>query len=109
MRRPTHFPIKSAETVLFNAGLRLTGGLPDVGTDGVFHRNLIRDDGAAFPAPDCLQGAVIAVSVQCSDRHCQGNLAKEYWPREYWKDDPDRAFETPAEPCRRAWQPLAGR
>jgi hypothetical protein len=50
--------VKSAETVIFAAGLRLTGELPDVGTDGVFHRNLIRDDGAglfrlpiAFKAP----------------------------------------------------------
>jgi hypothetical protein len=47
--RRRHFPVKSAETDLFVAGLRLTGELPDVGTDGVFHRNLIRDDGAAHP------------------------------------------------------------
>src|SRR6478609_5592425 len=59
-----HFPVKSAETVIFATAMRLTGELPDVGTDGAFHRNLIRDDGAAS---DCLQGAVIAVSVQCSD------------------------------------------
>jgi invasion protein IalB len=41
--------MKSAETFKFAAGLRLTGELPVVGTDGVFHRNLIRDDGAAIP------------------------------------------------------------
>ena len=106
-----HFPVKSAETVIFATAMRLTGELPDVGADGDVPRNLIRDDGAAS---DCLQGAVIAVSVQCSDRHCLGNLAKviwprEYWPRECWKDDPDRALETPAEPRRRAWRPSAGR
>jgi hypothetical protein len=44
---PARFLVKSAETFIFAAGLRLTGQLPDVGTDGVFHRNLIRDDGAA--------------------------------------------------------------
>src|SRR3984957_6131466 len=47
--RQRHFPVKSAETVIFVTGLRLTGELPDVGTDGVFRRNLIRDDGAAHP------------------------------------------------------------
>jgi invasion protein IalB len=56
LQRP-HFPVKSAETVIFAAGLRLTGELPDVRTDDVFHRNLIRDDGwlfrrrTAFKAP----------------------------------------------------------
>jgi hypothetical protein len=57
LRQP-HFPVKSAETVIFATGPRLTGELPDVGTDGVFHRNLIRDDGEvlvqrriAFKAP----------------------------------------------------------
>jgi hypothetical protein len=49
MRRPAHFPVKSQETVIFAARARLTGELPDVGTDGVLHRNLIRDNGAATP------------------------------------------------------------
>jgi hypothetical protein len=79
--RRRHFPVKSAETVTFAASLRLTGELPDVGTDGVFHRNLIRDDDAAHPD----------AGLPSRRRHCrispmfgptlprqsgQGNLAK---------------------------------
>jgi len=49
--------VKSGESAGFAARRRLTGGLPDVGTDRVFHRNLIRDFGSglaraiAFKAP----------------------------------------------------------
>jgi len=54
--------VKSGKSATFAPRRRLTAGLPDVGTDGVFHRNLIRElwsgpsrrqDGlkAAFKAP----------------------------------------------------------
>src|SRR5665213_991712 len=37
-----HFPVKSGTIGLFAAPERLTAGLPDVGTDRLFRRNLIR-------------------------------------------------------------------
>src|SRR5260370_2648284 len=39
---PSHFPVKSGKSATFAPCRRLTGGLSDVGTDGLFHRNLIR-------------------------------------------------------------------
>jgi hypothetical protein len=39
----SHFLYKSSERDGFAIGRRLTGGLPDVGTDRLFRRNLIRD------------------------------------------------------------------
>jgi hypothetical protein len=38
----SHFPGKSGQSRTFAGWRRLTAGLPDVGTDGVRHRNLIR-------------------------------------------------------------------
>jgi hypothetical protein len=39
----SHFPVKSGNSATFAPLGRLTGELPDVGTDGVLHRNLIRN------------------------------------------------------------------
>jgi hypothetical protein len=39
----SHFPVKSSESDRFAVDRRLTGGLPDVGKDPLFQRNLIRD------------------------------------------------------------------
>jgi hypothetical protein len=49
---------ESGETPSFAAGRRLTGGLSDVGTERLLHKNLIRVSGAARFGR--LQGAVIA-------------------------------------------------
>jgi len=38
----SHFPEKSGKSATFAFRRRLTGGLPDVGTDGVLRRSLIR-------------------------------------------------------------------
>src|SRR5260370_1052927 len=38
----SQFPEKSGKSATFAPRRRLTGGLPDVGTDGVLHRSLIR-------------------------------------------------------------------
>src|SRR3984893_3203842 len=72
----SHFPVRSGKSATFAHRGRLTGGLPDVGTDEVLDRNLIRDapsgpSGAGW-REDCLQGAVITVSIQCSDRLAKG-------------------------------------
>src|SRR3981189_90541 len=62
--RMSHFPVKSGKSAGF-AGMRgLTGGLPDVRTDELLPRNLIRDLTRSGRARNRLQGAVIAVSVQ---------------------------------------------
>jgi hypothetical protein len=76
MVQSTHFPVKSEETVIFAAGRRLTGELPDVGTDGVFHRNLIRDDGAASSGAGLPSRRRHCRISPMFGRHCQGNLAK---------------------------------
>src|SRR6202022_4537305 len=86
-----HFPVESGKSAAFARLGRLTGGLPDVGTDGALHRNLIRDlrsgHSGARALENRLQGAVIAVSVPCSDR----------LPSKYQGIDPDGAFETQGE------------
>ena len=60
----SHFPVKSANRAAFARPRRLTGGLPDVGTGEVLHRNLIRWRGKRPSrlkgSRKCLQGAVIA-------------------------------------------------
>src|ERR1700691_3627747 len=63
--RMSHFPVTTGKSAGFAVRRGLTGRLPDVGTDRALHRNLIRDQHAALPARNRLQGAVIAVSVQC--------------------------------------------
>ena len=47
----SHFPVKSGKSTAFAAGPRLTAELPDVRTDSVLHRNLIRAGGVARPGP----------------------------------------------------------
>jgi invasion protein IalB len=59
----SHFPVTSGKSTGFAARRGLTGGLPDVGTDEVLHRNLIRDLQSGYAGADRLQGAVITVSV----------------------------------------------
>src|SRR5258708_35246259 len=49
--RMSHFPVNSGKSPIFAPPHRLTGGLPDVGTDGALRRNLIRLTERLLPAP----------------------------------------------------------
>jgi hypothetical protein len=60
----SHFPVKSGKSATFAPGRRLTGGLPDVGTDGVLDRNLIRNlRSGPSRRQDGLKGAFKAPSL----------------------------------------------
>src|ERR1700693_2547227 len=83
-----HFPVKSAGTATLTPQQRLTGGQPDVGTDGVIHRNPIRDwRSGPSRRKDCLKVAFKAPSLPISPR--LGSTL----PREYHGIDPMRPWK----------------
>jgi invasion protein IalB len=68
--------VKSAESFIFAARPRLTGELPDVGTDNAFHRNLIRDDRAAKPGAGLPSRRRHYRISPMYGRHYQGNVER---------------------------------
>jgi invasion protein IalB len=68
--------VKSAESFIFAACPRLTGELPDVGTDNAFHRNLIRDDRAAKTGTGLPSRRRHYRISPMFGQHCQGNAGR---------------------------------
>src|SRR4051794_38276569 len=61
----SHFLVKSGKSATFAPWRRLTAGLPDVGTDGVLHRNLIRQNQrSSIPAQGRVEIAFKAPSLR---------------------------------------------
>ena len=86
--RMSHFPVKSGKSATFAPRRGLTGGLPDVGTDGPLWRELIRDprigpwrSQIAFKAPSLPYQSMLGLAL----------------PRKYQGIDPDGAFKTSGE------------
>src|SRR6202171_1601834 len=60
----SHFPVKSGGTGTFIPRRRLTGGQPDVGTDGMLRRGAFRDRRSGRSRrKDCLEVAFKAPSL----------------------------------------------
>src|SRR3982074_3402583 len=105
----SHFPVESGKSATFAHPRRLTGGLPDVGKDGVLPRGLIRLARLALIRRKvCLEIAFKAPSLpyqSCSDGQ----------PREYQGIDPDGAKTQgekrgkPRQSIGGGFWPLAGR
>ncbi|HVD84704.1 MAG TPA: hypothetical protein VNC42_10795, partial [Bradyrhizobium sp.] len=97
----SHFPVKSGGTATFTPQQRLTGGQPDVGTDGVLHRNPIRDwRSGPSRRKDCLKVAFKAPSLPYQSTAWINIATGISWDR------PDEALETSGETRRKPRQSI---
>ena len=84
--------MKSGQSAILAARSRLTAGLPDVGTDGVLHRSLIRNG----EQPSRRQSAFKAPSLPYQ------SMVPTDTSEEFQGIDPDGAFETQREKHRKS-------
>src|SRR5205807_926904 len=91
--RVSHFPVKSGKSASSGASCRLTAGLPVVGTERALRRGLIRaglgeSKAARGLLEDCLQDAVIAVSVCCCKCSWQDCWKRRLLEKQITRDQP---------------------